>query len=207
LAEAAAAGANDASVKVLTLPVAVVEVRATEVPVAAPMFGVVSVGDVEKTKLVDVVPVVPAAVNPVILLKQVIEAELQLVPPFATGKIPVTPVVKGRPVALVSTPALGVPKLGVTKVGLVAKTATVPEPVVVISPTNPPLLYSIRPVVPDVMEVVPIVIPLAPQPVQVPVTVKLPSNHASPSTSKSSVINRSSAAPREWPVVPVPKRE
>ena len=32
------------------------------------------------------------------------------VPPFATGNIPVTPVLNGRPVALVNVPALGVPK-------------------------------------------------------------------------------------------------
>ena len=31
------------------------------------------------------------------------------VPPFATGSVPVTPVVNGRPVALVSVPELGVP--------------------------------------------------------------------------------------------------
>ena len=32
------------------------------------------------------------------------------VPPFATGKVPVTPVVNGRPVALVNVPLEGVPK-------------------------------------------------------------------------------------------------
>ena len=31
------------------------------------------------------------------------------VPPFRTGKVPVTPVVKGKPVALVSVPLDGVP--------------------------------------------------------------------------------------------------
>ncbi|MBK8570432.1 MAG: hypothetical protein IPN81_11035, partial [Nitrosomonadales bacterium] len=41
------------------------------------------------------------------------------VPPFATGKVPVTPVVSGKPVVFVSTPADGVPRLGVTRVGLV----------------------------------------------------------------------------------------
>ena len=40
-----------------------------------------------------------------------------------TGKLPVTPVVKGKPVADVKTKVEGVPKLGVTKVGEVAKTA------------------------------------------------------------------------------------
>ena len=32
------------------------------------------------------------------------------VPPLATGKVPVTPVVKGRPVKLVAVPEDGVPK-------------------------------------------------------------------------------------------------
>jgi hypothetical protein len=39
------------------------------------------------------------------------------VPPLATGRVPVTPVVKGSPVAFVITPDAGVPKAGVTKVG------------------------------------------------------------------------------------------
>jgi hypothetical protein len=50
------------------------------------------------------------------------------VPPLAPGKIPVTPEVRGSPVALVNTAAEGVPKFGVTKVGLVAKT-NAPVPV------------------------------------------------------------------------------
>jgi len=44
------------------------------------------------------------------------------VPPFATGKVPVTPVDKGRPVQLVKVPLDGVPRAGVTNVGLVANT-------------------------------------------------------------------------------------
>jgi len=71
---------------------------------------------VEKTKLVEVVPVAPAAVNPVMLLKAVILAELALVPPLATGRTPVTPVVRGKPVTLVRTPEAGVPRAGATKV-------------------------------------------------------------------------------------------
>ena len=50
------------------------------------------------------------------------------VPPLATGKVPVTPVLKGRPVALVNAAYEGVPILGVTKAGLVANTNE-PEPV------------------------------------------------------------------------------
>lgn len=50
------------------------------------------------------------------------------VPPLAIGNVPVTPVVNGRPVPLVSTIADGVPKAGVTRVGDVAKTLA-PVPV------------------------------------------------------------------------------
>ena len=36
------------------------------------------------------------------------------VPPLAVGRIPVTPVVNGRPVRLVATPEAGVPRAGAT---------------------------------------------------------------------------------------------
>lgn len=39
------------------------------------------------------------------------------VPPLPTPRVPVTPVVKGKPVALVNTPEAGVPSAGVVKVG------------------------------------------------------------------------------------------
>jgi hypothetical protein len=58
------------------------------------------------------------------------------VPPFATGNVPVTPVVKGNPVAFVKVPDVGVPKIGVTSVGDVDKT-TLPEPVEVVTPVPP----------------------------------------------------------------------
>ena len=75
-----------------------------------PNIGVTNVGDVESTTLpVPVLPVTP-------------------VPPLATGKVPVTPVVNGNPVQLVNVPDCGVPNTGVTNVGLVANTAE-PEPV------------------------------------------------------------------------------
>jgi hypothetical protein len=80
----------------------------------------VKVGDADKTTL----PVPVEAVTPV--------------PPLATGRVPVTPVVKGRPVQVVNVPEIGVPNIGVVKVGdvkvavakvgLVAKTAA-PDPV------------------------------------------------------------------------------
>jgi hypothetical protein len=59
------------------------------------------------------------------------------VPPFAIGKVPVTPVVNGKPVAFVNTPDAGVPNAGAVKVGEVkvllvnvsvpARVAKVPE--------------------------------------------------------------------------------
>ena len=55
---------------------------------------------------------------------------------MATGSVPVTPVVKGRPVTLVITPEAGVPSAGVTSVGLVLSTLF-PEPVLVVTPVPP----------------------------------------------------------------------
>jgi hypothetical protein len=52
------------------------------------------------------------------------------VPPLASGNTPVTPVVKGNPVAFVNVPLCGVPRIGVTNVGLVANTL-LPVPVFV----------------------------------------------------------------------------
>ena len=57
-------------------------------------------------------------------------------PPLAMGSVPVTPVVRGRPVAFVSVPEVGVPKIGVTSVGLVDRT-TLPVPVEVVTPVPP----------------------------------------------------------------------
>ena len=132
-----------------------------EVAEAAPNTGAVIVGlvkvlfvkvsvpsSVAKVPVVGKVTVVAAvAVNVVAKAPEVVKfppkvivfPELSTpVPPLAPSKIPVTPVVKGNPVALVNTAAEGVPKFGVTKVGEVALT-TSPEPVVVISSTTPAL--------------------------------------------------------------------
>ena len=58
--------------------------------------------------------------------------ELRLV----TGRLPVTPVVSGRPVALVSVPDAGVPRTGATRV------KAVPLVVAPVMPPNAPaLLY------------------------------------------------------------------
>ena len=58
------------------------------------------------------------------------------VPPLAMGSVPVTPVVKGNPVALVSVTLVGVPNIGVTNVGEVLNT-TLPVPVEVVTPVPP----------------------------------------------------------------------
>jgi hypothetical protein len=66
------------------------------------------------------------------------------VPPCATGSVPVTPVVKGKPVAFVNVADVGVPKTGVTSVGEVDNTV-LPEPVEVVTPV-PPLATGSVPV-------------------------------------------------------------
>ena len=58
------------------------------------------------------------------------------VPPLATGNVPVTPVVRGKPVRLVATPDAGVPRTGATSVN------AVPLVVAPVMPLNTPeLLY------------------------------------------------------------------
>lgn len=68
------------------------------------------------------------------------------VPPFATGKVPVTPEVNGNPVAFVSVTEEGVPNAGVTKVGLFESTL-LPDPVEVVTPV-PPFATGSVPVTP-----------------------------------------------------------
>jgi hypothetical protein len=79
-------------VVVPTIPPVVGE-NVIDVAIAAPNVGEARTGLVENTRLVDVVPVAPDAVYPVILLNEVMDAELALVPPLATGNTPVTSVV------------------------------------------------------------------------------------------------------------------
>ena len=85
-------------------------------------------------------------------------------PPLVVASVPVTPVVKGNPVALVSVTLVGVPKIGVTNEGEVLNT-TLPVPVDVVTPVPPlatasvpatvttPLVavLGVRPVVPKDM--------------------------------------------------------
>lgn len=70
--------------------------------------------------------------------------ELALVPllRLATGRLPVTPVLSGRPVPLVRTTADGVPRAGVTRVGEVLST-TLPLPLVLkLVPQAVPVLFG-----------------------------------------------------------------
>jgi hypothetical protein len=113
---------------------------------------------------------------------------------LATGKVPVTPEVKGNPVALVSVAELGVPNTGVTNVGLVANTL-LPEPVLVT--LTSPLLESVAtaeeavnednigcavnvatPVTPKVVLSVALVPEIAPENTVLPLNVKLDANLA-----------------------------
>ena len=96
---------------------------------SVPVFivGVVSVALVDNTLLpepVDVVtPVPPLATGRVpvtLVVKFANVVEVVPVPPLAIGKVPVTPVVRGKPKQLVKVPEEGVPKTGVVSVGLVS---------------------------------------------------------------------------------------
>jgi len=86
--------------------------------IGVPRIGVTNVGDVLSTTEPEPVDVVVP------------------VPPFKTGRVPVTPVVNGKPVALVRTTDEGVPSAGVTSVGEVLST-TDPVPVEVVTPVPP----------------------------------------------------------------------
>ncbi len=65
-------------------PAAVPEMFVPTSAVGVPSAGVINVGEVEKTRLVEVVPVAPAAVKPDILLNAAIPALVAFVPPSAT---------------------------------------------------------------------------------------------------------------------------
>ena len=76
------------------------------------------------------------------------------VPPFVVGRVPVTPVLNGSPVALVRTAADGVPSAGVTSVGLVLNTRlelvvpVVPEAEYPVMLLNAVMLADVAPVPP-----------------------------------------------------------
>lgn len=110
-------------------PVALVRLMDEGVPRA----GVTSVGLLAKTNEPEPVSSVTAAAR---LADEGVPKNVAIpapklaipVPPFATGKMPVTPVVSGSPVAFVSVSTDGVPRAGVTSVGELEKTKA-PEPV------------------------------------------------------------------------------
>ena len=62
------------------------------------------------------------------MIPPLVGVAIEFVPPLAMGSVPVTPVVRGRPVAFVKTAAEGVPRAGVINAGLVDNTM-LPEPV------------------------------------------------------------------------------
>ncbi|CAM6031534.1 unnamed protein product [Sphagnum compactum] len=147
-------------------PVALVSIKADGVP----KDGVVSVGDVANTTLPLPVVVTPAN-DPALLIwicpddppggvavaegdahvpspRQKVEADADAPEArFATGRLPVTPVESGSPVAFVRVIDVGVPRTGVVSVGDVANT-TLPVPVVAIPAKLPLLLTWICPDVP-----------------------------------------------------------
>jgi hypothetical protein len=90
-----------------------------------------------------------------------------------TGKLPVTPVDSGNPVAFVSVTLVGVPKTGVTKVGLVERTV-LPDPVLVVTPVPPLATASVpaRVIVPELVIGPPLVVrPVVPPATLTEVTV------------------------------------
>lgn len=97
------------------------------------------------------------------------------VPPLPTGNVPVTPELRGSPVAFVSVAADGVPRFGVVSVGLVEST-TEPLPVEVVTPVPPFATASVPPkvsvplvVIGEPLKVRPVVPPDAATLVTVPV--------------------------------------
>jgi hypothetical protein len=98
-----------------------------------PKAGVTSVGEVANTRAPEPVSSVTAAAR---------LAEVDVAKKVATPEAkPLTPVLIGKPVALVSVALVGVPRMGVTSVGLVAKTA---EPVPVSSVKAPKRLAELN---------------------------------------------------------------
>ena len=76
----------------------------------------------------------------------------RLVPPLAVGKVPVTPVVRGRPVRFVAVPLLGVPNAPPLTTNapavpvLTPRAVTTPVPVVVVlgaAPAPPPMTKAL----------------------------------------------------------------
>jgi hypothetical protein len=103
--------------------------RLNDVPVAAPITGVINVGVLAKTN---------PPLDPVLSVTAANKLALVGVAKKVATPVPnpLTPVAIGRPVPFVKVTELGVPKIGVTKVGLVFKTK-LPLPVEVVVPVPP----------------------------------------------------------------------
>ena len=85
------------SVGPVIVGVVIVELASVALVIVPPLIdGVVIVGDVPRT----LAPLPVLVVTPV--------------PPLATGRVPVMPVANGRPIALVRSTLIGVPKAGAT---------------------------------------------------------------------------------------------
>jgi hypothetical protein len=102
----------------------------TLVAVATPNTGVTNVGVLANTNAP--VPVSSVTAERKLALEGVLKnvatpvpSDVSPVPPLATGKIPVTPAAKGKPVQFVNVPVWGVPRIGVVNVALVNKTVLV----------------------------------------------------------------------------------
>ena len=85
--------------------------------------------------------------------------DVRLVPPLVVASVPVTPVVRGSPVALVSVPLLGVPKTGAVIVGEV-KVLFVSVSVVALPTKVSVAAGSVTVVVPATAEACSVVVPL-----------------------------------------------
>lgn len=125
-------------------------------PIVEVAFGVVSVGDVEKTMLVLVVPVAPEALYPVMLLNAVIPAVPVPIPPRATANVPVQPKVKDA--AASSAVLAEPPSVSVTLVSSVLVSA---EPVTVMFGVVPPDEASGAEAVTEVTVPLPVPAPMA----------------------------------------------
>ena len=117
-------------------PLAETSVPANVIAPAVPELGVKPVVPALKVETP-----VPAGVPHVPSPRQKVDdvAEVPLFK-FVTGRLPVTPVVSGNPVAFVSVTLVGVPSKGVTNVGDVDST-TDPVPIGARLPSVPALLY------------------------------------------------------------------
>ena len=103
-------------------------VKLNDVPVAAPMTGVIKVGVLANTNA-------PVPVSSVIAVaKFALDGVAKYVATFVPN--PLTPVEIGKPVPFVKVTEVGTPKVGVTKIGLVDKTK-LPEPVELVTPVPP----------------------------------------------------------------------